>query len=261
MKMYNQTNDRIGVLPKTLEVDGINLYTSRMSEEVLNEEGWFNTSYGSREGDPFYFTFIENRELVGNIYTITYTAVAKPQDAVDSAIMQSMLKDGAALTLKDDARVSVGASNTIVDRTAHNTWMNELYDSADAEIIVTPKPLPEVRQLLTIDGDAQDSFRFDRRFDEQWGYIWQLTLTRKEANNLTIGIYDENGGYLYTIGELADNGDGTFSGECPAGQATAEIEDMYFIWLLGSAHISPLTKYGADVEIYSGVVRSNNLFD
>jgi len=148
----------------------------------------------------------------------------------------------------------------ITDRPAHDSWMQQLYADDDVNIINTPKPPPDERQLYTLTGEDADPFTFTR-FQDQWGYRWQLRLTRKEANNLSVGIYDSAGNYLYTIGALIEIEPGLYGGDCPAGQADATPEDVYFKWLLGSADISGLFKYAGDEDNLNGVVKYDSDYD
>ena len=85
MKMYNQQTDLIETVPQTLEVNGVNVFTSKMSEAQLNNEGWYNITYGSKP-DRRYYSSVENKALVGNIYEITYVATELPIADVQARI-------------------------------------------------------------------------------------------------------------------------------------------------------------------------------
>jgi len=82
-KIYNQQTDLIEVVPQTLEVNGVNLFTSKMSEAQLNNEGWYNITYGSKP-DRRYYSSVENKALVGNIYEVTYVATELPLATVQA---------------------------------------------------------------------------------------------------------------------------------------------------------------------------------
>lgn len=207
--------------------------------------------------------------ISGTISLAWYHTDTKPteQDVLDneenwlnSTKQSDMLSQGAFMTAEDDARLSVSADGKIVDRTAHNTWMQTLYSDTDSSVISTPKPPANERQEYEIYGEDVDPFKFTR-FLGAWGWQWRMDLTRSSANNLALYIQDSNGNYLYTTGALIDNGDGTYYAECPAGQADATPEDVYFHWILGAGRISSDFVYAGTDESLSGVVRSDETYD
>ncbi len=86
-------------------------------------------------------------------------------------------------------------------------------------------------------------------------------MLREQVNALAIAIYDSSGVYLYTTGALIDTGHGSWFTECPAGQADATPENVYYKWLLGSANISSLEAYNGADTTKSGFVRSDGRYD
>jgi len=182
-----------------------------------------------------------------------------------TAIRQSMIDQGNVLRINHDDRVLVAANPLIVDETEHNTWMRNLYDDSDNDIVNLRKPPSSERQKLAILDEDRDDFTFTR-YQDTWGHRWALTLHREDVNALAIAIYNKDGGYLYTTGSLIpvmdpDTGKASWYTECPAGQADPVPEDVYFMWLLGSANISDLDVYSGVANKKTGFVRSDERYD
>jgi len=76
MRLYNENTDRIEEV-KSIVFDGSNMYADKMSETDRNSAGYYNLAYGDKP-NAIYYTFTESSELVGNIYTTTYTPIEKP---------------------------------------------------------------------------------------------------------------------------------------------------------------------------------------
>lgn len=176
------------------------------------------------------------------------------------AIQESMIIEGNKVYLEDKNRNDVGATPIINDTQQYDTWMKNLYDSTDEAEDALYKPPATIRQILEIYDEDRDNYEFTR-YQDQWGWRWYLRLRRDSVNALALAIYDENGNYLYTTGALIAHPDGGWYTECPAGQADAEISDVYYRWLLGSAEISDLEVYKATEETKSGIVRSDERYD
>jgi len=103
MKRYNSDTDRMERLPKTLEVDGINRLTSKMTEVELIEQGHHPISYGSRPNRRYY-TAVENKALVNDIYEVTYIA----EDLLVADVQAKMIKDLAIrATEKEESGITV----------------------------------------------------------------------------------------------------------------------------------------------------------
>ena len=171
-------------------------------------------------------------------------------------IPSSMKKEGKKLTYDNLIGQDIGLDPIIEDKPAHDAWMQELY----ADETAMPKPPPTERQKLAIEDESRDAYTFTR-YHDQWGYRWRLVLFRPDVNALAIAIYDSQGNYLYTTGALIDTGNDSWYTECPAGQADATPENVYFRWLLGSANISSLESYNGADETKEGFVRSDERYD
>jgi len=89
MKKYYLPQDKIVDLPKTIEVDGINRLTSKMTEDELIAQGYYPISYESKPNRRYY-TSTENKALVGNVYTIAYTPTEKPLVDVQATLIASV---------------------------------------------------------------------------------------------------------------------------------------------------------------------------
>lgn len=182
--------------------------------------------------------------------------------ATEVTIQTSMIDEGETLKSEDANRVDVGAAPVISDPVEYDAWLKDLYDDKDNDATDPTlfKPPATERQLLSIHDEDQDRYTF-ARYRDQWGYRWYLELFRADVNALAIAIYDAAGNYLYTTGGLIDTGNGSWYTDCPAGQADATAEDVYFKWLLGSASISSLEVYEGAAETKEGVVRSDERYD
>lgn len=178
------------------------------------------------------------------------------------AIADSMFKEGTTLGMDNAQRIDVGATPVIEDKVAHDAWMKELYD--DKDVVPTEptlfKPPEAQRQLLNIVDEDRDPFTFIR-YQDEWGYRWKMSLQRESVNALALFIQDSDGNYLYTTGALLDNGNDGWYTECPAGQADATPENVYFKWILGSAPISSDFVYKGNEDALEGVVRSDERYD
>ena len=182
------------------------------------------------------------------------------QPAKDFYAQNDMLKQGQLMTVDDDARTSVGSPAIIGDRSTHDTWMQTLYVEEGTDVNSTPKPPPDERQDYTIAGEDNRNFIF-KRYNDQWGWRWKMTLVSDDVTNLALYIQNSSGGYLYTTGALIDNGDGTWYTECPAGQADATPEDVYFHWILGAGRISSDFLYAGTEDELEGVVKFDSDYD
>ena len=88
MKRYNTAEDKIVTVPSTIKVGGVTKLTNRMSEEELVGAGYLPVKYGSLP-DRRYYTTTEVKEVIDDVYTISYTPVEKSVDDVQKL----MLKD------------------------------------------------------------------------------------------------------------------------------------------------------------------------
>ena len=88
MKRYNTTEDKIVTVPSTIKVGGVTKLTNRMSAEELVQAGYLPIKYGSLPNRRYYTT-TEVKEVIGNVYTITYEAVEKSV----ADVQKLMLKD------------------------------------------------------------------------------------------------------------------------------------------------------------------------
>lgn len=266
-------------------------YNINTDQILTTNDGWITTATGrintvkmtTQELENIgYFEFVippetENTDtnrliaspivLIDGTYTMTYIYEDIPQDELDEieynkalVISNSMTKEGALLTARDDARVSVGAGQLVENRVAHDAWMIQVYANYDANEVVAHKPPAADRQLLTIESEDRDSYTFTR-YQDEWGYRWRMGLFKEDTTNLAVAIYDQDGNYLYTTGKLLPDGEGKWFTECPAGQADASPENVYYKWLLGSGDISGLQVYEGADDTISGIVRSDERYD
>jgi len=194
----------------------------------------------------------------GNTIEPAYTQDELDEYATNKTIElnRNMLRAGNELTQANIVALDVGVEPQIKDKPAHDSWVQTVY----ADEMSTPKPPPSNRQKLPIEGENRDRYTFTR-YKDQWGYRWYLRLHRESVNALALAIYDKDGNYLYTTGALIAHSDGGWYTECPAGQADAVPEDVYFKWLLGSAPISDLEVYNGADDTREGFVRSDERYD
>jgi hypothetical protein len=88
MKKYNVNTGKIEELSKTIVVNGVAKYTSKMTDVQLIEAGFYPISFSSVP-DRKYYTYTESSKLVNNIWTIAYNV--EPRDTEE--VKQRMLKD------------------------------------------------------------------------------------------------------------------------------------------------------------------------
>lgn len=194
------------------------------------------------------------------IVELTQQELDAIQARKDRNVQSDMVTQGQQVTVDDDSRASVGSPSAIIDKAAHDAWMQSLYAAMDAHQVNTPKPPPDERQGYELFEEDANPFRFTR-FHDEWGYRWRMDLESDDVTNLALYIQDSQGNYLYTTGALLDNGNGGWYTECPAGQADATIEDVYFHWILGAGRISSDFRYAAVNNTLSNIVRSDTDYD
>lgn len=86
MKIYNSNTDKIEVLPKTIEVNGVNKYTHKMTESELNTQGRYKIFIGEKPNERYY-TYDESKALIDNIYTVSHIPADK--DVADVKAMMA----------------------------------------------------------------------------------------------------------------------------------------------------------------------------
>ncbi len=89
MKRYNTAEDKIVTVPSTIKVGGITKLTNRMSEEELIGAGYLPVKYGSLP-DRRYYTTTEVKEVIDDVYTITYTPVEKSVADVQKLLLKDI---------------------------------------------------------------------------------------------------------------------------------------------------------------------------
>ena len=89
MKRYNTIEDKIVTVPATIKVGGVTKLTNRMSEVELVDAGYLPVKYGSLPNRRYYTT-TEVKEVVDNVYTITYTPVEKSVADVQKLLLKDI---------------------------------------------------------------------------------------------------------------------------------------------------------------------------
>ena len=90
MKLYNQNEDKIETLPRQLVIaNGSTVLVSSLTDTELNNEGYYRVEYGSQPNRRYY-TSVENKALVDNVYKITYEAVDRPLADVKALLKVSI---------------------------------------------------------------------------------------------------------------------------------------------------------------------------
>jgi len=92
MRMYNKNTNKIENLPKTIVLkNGVLAFTKKLSIEKLNDNGYFEINISSKLNKNYYKS-IEHKELINNIYTITYTAEDLPLEQVKKRMKAKVSK-------------------------------------------------------------------------------------------------------------------------------------------------------------------------
>ena len=89
MKLYNININKIENI-KYFSNNGIQ-YVDKLSSEELNSFGYYKLEYLPKPNRRYY-TVIEVKEIINNIYTISYTAIEKPLNIV-IALMSKDLRE------------------------------------------------------------------------------------------------------------------------------------------------------------------------
>jgi len=84
-QMYNKTENKVMKVPKVINANGANRYTSKMSIEKLNSLGWYEVEKGIKPDAKFY-TNKEQAELIDNIYVIEYKAIEKSVEDLQNTL-------------------------------------------------------------------------------------------------------------------------------------------------------------------------------
>ena len=105
MKVYNSKTNRIEELNPTIQTDNGILYTSKMSEVELNNEGIYFIEYKSKPNRRYY-TYTEESSLVDNKYVVSYTTIDRPISEVHESMLQDLSK--AYAEYKDRPKVDTG---------------------------------------------------------------------------------------------------------------------------------------------------------
>jgi len=87
MKLYNKNTDKIEDIDFIYDKEGSHQVT-KISEARRNELGHFNVAYGKKP-NPRYYTTTRDKKVIGNVYTISYTAVEKDL----AEVQKLMIKD------------------------------------------------------------------------------------------------------------------------------------------------------------------------
>lgn len=85
MKLYNQILDKVKDY-RHIEGDFGIAYPDKIEEALLNNYGFYKISYESQPSRRYY-TYTENRELVGNVYTTSYVSVDRDLQEVKDKLL------------------------------------------------------------------------------------------------------------------------------------------------------------------------------
>ncbi len=105
MKLYNKNTDKIGNI-KVIQDNGT-FYVNRLSDKQLNELGYFKVIYESKPSRRYY-NFTENKELVGNVFTISYTATDKPLKSVKKLMLKDLKESFLSYALRPKVDTGLG---------------------------------------------------------------------------------------------------------------------------------------------------------
>jgi len=88
--MYNEHKDTVEELPVQYTTDeGVLIYPRRLDEQQLNSLGLYSVVMSSKP-DSRYYSYVEEGELVDNVYTISYVATELPLAEVQARMLQSV---------------------------------------------------------------------------------------------------------------------------------------------------------------------------
>lgn len=105
MKKYNTKINKIEELPKTLTIDGVVKYTGKMSDSEFISNGYLPVVY-HQYPNRRYYTAEETKEIIDNVYTISYIPVERNIEEVKSLMLKDLKQ--AFLDYADRPRVDTG---------------------------------------------------------------------------------------------------------------------------------------------------------
>jgi len=91
MKMFNETTSKVEELPKLVNVNGVNKYSSKLSQEQLAELGYFKIVKESKPSREYY-TSKEVGEVVDGVYKVTYETTEKPLEQLVKGLLTKVSK-------------------------------------------------------------------------------------------------------------------------------------------------------------------------
>ena len=107
MKIYNQITDKIEELPKEINDNGIVKLSKILSDEDKIRLGYCPIKYLPKP-DQRYYTYTENKEIVENIYTISYIPVERDLDIVKKEMIQRLSDSFKKVTKRPKVPTSLG---------------------------------------------------------------------------------------------------------------------------------------------------------
>jgi len=225
MKLYNANIDRVENIKRgrTVEVGGMNMYLLKMSEEDRNSVGFYNLSFLSQPNSRYYGSEPIS-ELVGNLWTTSYTPVAKELGAVKSLMAKDLFE--AADKYEDEAKVDTGlgfrvkgnAKALVAFAVGTKRGLKEVRDENFTKHSVS------VPQMAKIVSDIEDNaiVMFDTKgskFDEFMAFQTIDECILYEATPY---------GYTYT----QEDEDNDIEGNIVAGETTTRYRNNVKEWLL-----------------------------
>lgn len=202
MILYNLLTNRIENI-SYIENNGIK-YVSKITEQELNADKYYKVNYGEKPNRRYY-SFIESKELLDNIYQISYVSVDNDIDVMCTV----MLKD-LSIYFKE-----------ISERPRVDTGLGYFVDGSrlDKENFITGQKysLPTIKDA---DGIFQDVTNEDyniiiQKIEENGLYLYQTKWTKEQEilalTTITECVLYENTPYEDIV-ELTDE-DGVLTGE------------------------------------------------
>ncbi len=197
MKLYNENTDRIENV-KYIEDNGVK-YVKDMTDLALNFYGYYKIVYGDIPNRRYY-TYIEHKELIDDLYTITYESIEKNIGQVRK-LMYKDLED-TYIHNKNFAKIDTGLGFHV--RASRDDVEDLMRGNAKGKTSIRDDQGKEKQvnkgQLKKISDDAQDFtldlldikwFKFDEI--EIFGTIDDCILYENTPYDVEVPILDEEG--------------------------------------------------------------------
>ena len=172
MKLYNISTDKIED-KKVVLINGVNIIVDKVSEQVLNDGGYYYVSYESPPNKRYYIS-TQTKALIDNTYVVGYTSIDKAVSDVQGLMIKDLMEQG--IIYGDEATVDTGLGFIVrgrdEDLVAFNIGSSRNRNSArdvnGQEHSLNPAQLGDIATLIEDNGMML--------YDVKWGKFDEVQL-------------------------------------------------------------------------------------